>query len=72
MDTGERQGTYPLDAYRRNDILKICALFLGWTNKQPLHVVVSLDSITGWYFIIIAYNPDTEHFESDYKTRRVK
>ncbi len=48
------------------------ALFLRWTNNQPLHVVVSFDSMTGWCFIITAYKPDTEYFESDYKTRRVK
>jgi hypothetical protein len=47
------------------------ALFLGWVNNQPFHVVVSLDSTTGWCFIITAYKPDTEHFESDYKTRRI-
>lgn len=47
------------------------ALFLGRVNNQPFHVVVSLDSMTGWCFIITAYKPDTEHFESDYKTRRV-
>lgn len=47
------------------------ALFLGWVNNQPFHVVVSLDSIAGWCFIITAYKPDAEHFESDYKTRRV-
>lgn len=47
------------------------ALFLGWVNNQPLHVVGSLDSMTGWCFIITAYKPDLEHFESDYQTRRV-
>ncbi len=47
------------------------ALFLGWVNNQPFHVVGSLDSMTGWCFIITAYKPGTEHFESDYKTRRV-
>ena len=47
------------------------ALFLGWVNHQPYHVVVSQDSMTGWCFIITAYKPDAEHFESDYKTRRI-
>lgn len=47
------------------------ALFLGWVKNQPFHVVVSLDSMTGWCFIITAYKPDADHFESDYKTRRV-
>jgi len=46
------------------------ALFLGWINGEPLHVVAAFDSLIGWCFIITAYKPDLEHFESDYKTRR--
>jgi len=48
------------------------ALFFGWINDEPLHVVAALDSLTGWCYIITAYKPDLEHFESDYKTRRQK
>jgi len=48
------------------------ALFLGWINDEPLHVVIALDSLSGWCFVITAYKPDLEHFESDYKTRRQK
>jgi len=47
-----------------------CALFLGWIKKQPLHVVAAFDVLTGRCFVITAYQPDMEHFESDYKTRR--
>ena len=47
-------------------------LFLGWIRDEPLHVVAAFDSSTGWGFIITAYKPDLEHFESDYKTRRQK
>jgi len=47
-------------------------LFLGWIKGEPLHVVAAFDSLTGWCFIITAYKPDVEHFESDYKTRRQK
>lgn len=46
------------------------ALFLGWIRGEPLHAVTAFDSLTGWCFIITAYKPDLEHFESDYKTRR--
>jgi len=46
------------------------ALLLGRVKKQPLHVVAAFDSLTGWCFVITAYKPDLEHFESDYKTRR--
>ncbi|MDN3515757.1 MAG: DUF4258 domain-containing protein [Candidatus Brocadia sp.] len=48
------------------------ALFLGWVKNQPFHVVAALDSLTGRCFVITAYKPDLEHFESDYKTRRLK
>ncbi len=46
------------------------ALFLGWIRGEPLHAVAAFDALTGWCFIITAYKPDLEHFESDYKTRR--
>jgi len=46
------------------------ALFLGWAKKEPLHVAVALDSLTGWCFVITVYKPDLEHFESDCRTRR--
>lgn len=48
------------------------ALLLGWVESQPFHVVVALNSLAGWCFIITAYKPDLEHFESDYKTRRLR
>ncbi|MCC6543043.1 MAG: DUF4258 domain-containing protein [Nitrospirae bacterium] len=46
------------------------ALFLGWHEDEPFHVVSALDSENGCCFIITSYKPDLEHFESDYKTRR--
>ncbi len=46
------------------------ALFLGWPQGEPFHVVTALDSESGFCFIITAYRPDLEHFESDYKIRR--
>jgi len=48
------------------------ALFLGWVKNQPFHVVTAMDSMTGWCFVITAYKPDLAHFESDYKTRRLR
>jgi len=48
------------------------ALFLGWHGGEPFHVVTALDHSSGWCFVITAYKPDLEHFESDYKTRRQK
>ncbi len=46
------------------------ALFLGWVDEEPFHVVTAFDPATDYCFIITAYKPDSEHFESDYKTRR--
>ena len=48
------------------------ALFLGWVNGEPFHVVAAFDYLTGWCFVITAYKPDLEHFGQDYKTRRQK
>ncbi len=46
------------------------ALFLGRHEGEIYHVVIALDSQSGYCFIITAYKPDLEHFEPDYKTRR--
>jgi hypothetical protein len=46
------------------------ALFLGWAKGEPFHVVAAYDFQSGYCFVITAYRPDLEHFESDYKTRR--
>ncbi|MFH1287668.1 MAG: DUF4258 domain-containing protein [bacterium] len=46
------------------------ALFSGWIEDEPFHVVSALDSVNGYCYVITAYKPDLEHFESDYKTRR--
>jgi hypothetical protein len=62
--TGELIEDYP------NDKPYPSALFLGWSKGEPFHVVTALDSESEYCFIITAYKPDLEHFESDYKTRR--
>lgn len=46
------------------------ALFFGRIRGNPLHVVAAFDYKSNYCFIITAYKPDLEHFESDYKTRR--
>jgi hypothetical protein len=48
------------------------ALFLGWYQDKPLHVVAALDDTVPEVFIITTYEPDLEHFEADFKTRRKK
>jgi len=46
------------------------ALFLGWQEDMPLHVVAAFDENDGVCFVITAYHPDLEHFEPDYRLRR--
>jgi hypothetical protein len=46
------------------------ALVLGWIQGKPLHVVIAFDESNGFCSIITTYEPDLEHFEEDYKTRR--
>lgn len=46
------------------------ALFLGFSENVPLHVVVAFDSQASRAYVITAYEPDPTRFESDFKTRR--
>jgi hypothetical protein len=46
------------------------ALFLGWIENEPLHVVAAIDPASQWAYIIATYRPGLEHFEPDLKTRR--
>ena len=45
-------------------------LLLGWEGKRPIHVVVTLDIEDELVGVVTAYEPTTEHFEIDFKTRR--
>ena len=63
---GEQIENYPEDTPYRS------ALFLGWYEGKPLHVVVALDEGNNWAYIITAYEPSMEEFEPDFKTRRKK
>ena len=46
------------------------ALFLGYFRDKPLHVVAACDEASEKAFIITAYEPSLEIFESDYRTKR--
>ncbi len=46
------------------------ALFLGYDEGKPLHVVASCDEGSEQVFIITAYEPSLEFFEPDYRTKR--
>jgi Domain of unknown function (DUF4258) len=47
-------------------------LFFGWHGAKPLHVVAALEETRPRVYIITAYEPDLEHFENDFRTRRKK
>ena len=46
------------------------ALFLCYIGGKPLHVLAALDEINKQAFVITAYEPSLDVFESDYRTRR--
>jgi hypothetical protein len=46
------------------------ALFLGYDGSRPIHVVAAVDEAAGQAFVITAYEPSLDVFESDYKTKR--
>jgi len=46
------------------------ALFLGYVGGKPLHVVASCDEMSKQAFVITAYEPSLDVFESDYRTRK--
>lgn len=46
------------------------ALFLGYVEGAPLHVVAACDETNRRVFIITAYEPSLDVFEPDYRTKR--
>ncbi|MFW6044798.1 MAG: DUF4258 domain-containing protein [Planctomycetota bacterium] len=46
------------------------ALLFATVAGRPLHVVVAYDDVSGYCYIVTVYEPDTDYFESDFKTRR--
>ena len=62
--SGERIRDYPEDKPFAS------ALFLGYHERRPLHVVASVDEAAKHAFIITVYEPSLEMFEADYKTKR--
>lgn len=43
-------------------------LLLGWDGNRPVHVIVTIEEEA--VGIITVYEPTTEHFETDFRTRR--
>src|SRR5665213_836671 len=46
------------------------ALFMGYIDGKPLHVVVSFGEMNRRALIITAYEPSVDIFESDYRTKK--
>lgn len=46
-----------------------CLIFKK-VEQRPIHVVVALDPEDDFAYIITVYEPSSEEFESDFKTRR--
>ena len=45
-------------------------LLLGYRNSCPLHVVTALDANGARAFVITVYEPSSEFFEDDHRTRK--
>ena len=41
-------------------------------DANPIYPVIAYDEKSEEVFVITAYEPDNEHFEFDWKTRRIK
>ncbi len=46
------------------------ALFLGFANNRPVHVVAAYNETNDMTHIITAYEPTLEFFRDDFKTKR--
>lgn len=47
-------------------------LILGFVNANPLHVVVSSDTVTQTCHIITIYIPDLKRWENDFRRRKLQ
>jgi len=45
-------------------------IILAFKNNRPLHIVYSYNEKEDTFIIITAYEPNTEIWENDYKTRK--
>ena len=48
------------------------ALFSESFDNRPIHVVAAIDEKEKWGFVITAYEPDLQHFQSGYTKRKEK
>jgi hypothetical protein len=57
-------------AFYENDKPFASRLLFKFVNGRPLHIVASKDDITDTCYLITAYEPDEELWQSDFKTRK--
>jgi len=63
IENGEIIEQYPNDKYYPS-----CLILYFRVNGEPLHFVCSMGN--NKIYIITVYDPDLEHWESDFKTRK--
>jgi hypothetical protein len=47
-------------------------LMLGHANGQPIHVVVAVDTATATCIVITVYEPQSDRWKHDFRTRRAE
>lgn len=45
-------------------------LILGWSENRPLHVVAADDNAANEIYIITVYEPDSEIWDEDFRSRK--
>ncbi|MFP5469279.1 MAG: DUF4258 domain-containing protein [Alphaproteobacteria bacterium] len=64
LESAEIIETYP------DDVPYPSSLLLGFTNSQPIHVVIGYDKIIHECYVVTAYRPDPALWDSSFKVRR--
>jgi len=64
MESGEVLEDYP------DDYPFPSKLIFKMVNNRPLHAVVAMDGLKKVLIIVTVYEPDSQKFEPDFKTRK--
>ena len=64
IDTGETINEYPTDKPYPS------YLVLGFRNQQPIHLVIAKNDFEDKCIIVTAYQPSTDLWNSNFKTKR--
>ena len=64
VETGQIIREYP------DDTPYASRLMLGWVGQRPLHVVVAEDNNANEWIIITVYEPDSELWDVDYRSKK--